>query len=250
MVRILQILQIRQILQILRSKWTMALDYRGQYQKYRRHYLDLAQVYRERREVKVFVDLAFAILAVVFFTVFAIKPTLVTIAGLLSEIRSQEEVNQRLETKISSLRQAHTVYSEILPRLTVLDEGAPELPLVSRFLRQLEALSGEWGVDLSNLSFETVGLTADAVSPQGEEKFLAAKFLLNVAGGFDQLNLWLTKLEELRRIAVVENYAYTSSQAASELSLSVGGGVLFFPQIEPKLVTLPQAGEEVLEPHL
>jgi len=203
----------------------MALDYKTEYQKYKRYYLQFGKLYSSRKEVRAYVNLGFAFLALAFFTTFAIRPALTTIAGLWSEIKSQEEVDLKLSNKVEALRLAYTNYSQIQGRLELLNIAGTELPLLANFMRQIEALSAKHGVVVDSISFEETSFTgtSDAAST-------LANFSMSLSGSYGSLNNFLTDTENLRRVVSVQSFTYTKSgETGGEIRLLLSGGVLYIP---------------------
>lgn len=210
----------------------MAFDYHTEYQKYKRYYVDLNRFYKGHKEVQVYLGLAFAIITSSMFILFAVRPTLVTIASLQSDIRSQEDINKRLEQKIENLRLAYANYSNIQPRLSVLDESGPTNINLASFLRQIELMSQESGTEIKNLNFES--------SPIGKNKAQAQKspvekevteFTIIARGGYGALNTFLKNLENLRRIVIIKSFGFSSPEAdnADSLTLSISAGLIHLP---------------------
>ncbi len=206
----------------------MAFNYKTEYQKYRSYYLDLKRVYQTRREVKAYVEIAFAILSLSFFTIFAIKPTLVTIASLQSEIRSQNEIDSKLSQKVESLRVAYGNYKRLEERLGVLDLAGTNLPRITAFLRQAEALANRRGITISSFSVGTIPIGGEISTG---EPFLESKFSMGAKGSYEGVLGFIQDLENLKRIVTINSYSVTEDQLdGANINISFQGGVLYLPQ--------------------
>ena len=70
----------------------MTVNYREQYAKYNKYFTSLRLVYTKKPEVRVSLNLLMTLLAISFFGLFALRSTISTIAELLSNVKSQEEI--------------------------------------------------------------------------------------------------------------------------------------------------------------
>ena len=105
----------------------MAFDWRTEYHRYHRYFLSTRALYK-KRAVVVYTGIILTLATITFFALFAIKPTVTTIASLVKEINSKKVVDQKLQTKINSLRQAQTNYSLISDKLVLIDQVLPQEP--------------------------------------------------------------------------------------------------------------------------
>lgn len=186
----------------------MAIDYKTEYQKYKRYYTQFGKLYTSRKEVRAYVNVGFAFLALAFFTTFAIRPALTTIASLWSEIKSQEEIDKKLSEKVEALQTAATNFSQIQSRLELLNIGGAKLPLIANFMRQIEALSAKHSVVVDSISFEETNFTGTADSTSN-----LANFTMSLGGSYPNLNSFLTDVENLRRIVSVQSFTYSKTGA-------------------------------------
>ena len=85
-------------------------DYQLNYARYKHYYRQIWKFY-QKPSAKVSSALLLTIFTTIFFAIFAIKPTLVTVAELLKTIEDQEEVVGKLKKKAASLAQAQEEYS-------------------------------------------------------------------------------------------------------------------------------------------
>ena len=74
----------------------MEAGWRKEYTRYRGFFLNIAQVTQKRQDVKLFLEIALTISTIVIFTIFALKPTMVTIAEVVKEIKHKDIGDYRL----------------------------------------------------------------------------------------------------------------------------------------------------------
>lgn len=184
----------------------MALGWRKDYLRYRSYYLNIVNIYKQRQDFKVFLELILTLAAVSFFALFALKPTILTVIELLKEIEAKEKTVEQMNTKIQNLQQAQTLYVQEEAKITLLKTAVPDDPAPDLFVRQIEGLATSYPVNL-------LGITIGEVTLLGEEKIQRAKdnlqplpeeskgisFSISIAGGYQGLVNFLSALEDMRR---------------------------------------------------
>ena len=184
----------------------MALGWRKDYLRYRSYYLNIVNIYKQRQDFKVFLELILTLAAVSFFALFALKPTILTVIELLKEIEAKEKTVEQMNTKIQNLQQAQTLYVQEEAKITLLETAVPDDPAPDLFVRQIEGLATSYPVNL-------LGITIGEVTLLGEEKIQRAKdnlqplpeeskgisFSISIAGGYQGLVNFLSALEDMRR---------------------------------------------------
>jgi hypothetical protein len=191
---------------VAKEENNMALGWRKDYLRYRSHFLNIVNVYKQRRDLKAFLELILTLAAISFFALFALKPTILTIIELLREIEAKEETVDKMNTKIQNLQQAQTLYIREETRIKLLETAVPDKPAPDLFVRQVEGLATSYPINL-------LGITIGEVTLLGEEKEKRSKdelqplpegskgitFSISIAGGYQGLVNFLSALEDTRR---------------------------------------------------
>src|SRR5690348_2925170 len=76
---------------------------------YQKYLLDIMTIYKQRGDLQAYLEILLSIVAVGVFAVFAIKPTLVTIGGLITKNQTLQKTSNDLDTKIKNLGIAQTL---------------------------------------------------------------------------------------------------------------------------------------------
>ena len=197
----------------------MALGWRKDYLRYRSYFLNIVNVYKQRRDLKVFLELILTLSTISFFAVFALKPTLLTVIELLKEIEAKEETVEIMNTKIQNLQQAQTLYIQEEARVSLLETAIPNNPVPDLFVRQVEGLATSYPVNL-------LGITIGEVTLLGEEKEKRSKnelsplpeeskgitFSISIAGSYEGLVNFLAAFEDMRRPVKIDALNILSPQ--------------------------------------
>lgn len=203
----------------------------SQYKILGRYYRYIEPVVRDPL-IRGYFEIVATILLVAFFVMFAIRPTLKTIAGLLRTIDDLKQVEQALDAKINSLVQAQANYSRIKPKLPLLDKALPPKPEVDNLVIDLERRMQENQVEIAGLSVEGTGLTPDAwkLNPNFVEKSkVPLGFSLTTKSGFPKAELLLSSLANDDRLMSIQRVSFSSSGESKELSIGYSGSAFFLP---------------------
>lgn len=210
----------------------MALGWRREYVRYKDYFLNILSVYKQKEDLRMFLEVLLSLATISFFATFALRPTVVTISALLKEIKSKEEVIAKMDTKIQNLAIAQALIDSEVVRLPFINQSVPGMASPEDFVRQLEGLAARNGVNLLGVSLgqvTLVGETKKAVNEEGltplPQGALGLPFSLSVSGAYPQLLAFLADLEALRRPLTIDTSGITASEtdAGKVLVILVSG---------------------------
>lgn len=203
----------------------MALKTGRNYRRYQRYFVDLQTLY-QKREIKLYTGLILSLLAVAFFGLFALRPTLTTIAGLVGDLRDKKAINQKLQEKINNLSRAQTNYSQTINSLELLDQALPRNPSVSQIAYQIEILAQKSNLIVRSINFESVNMKGESPKQKNE-----VSFDFTLSGDFQSLKSFLESLENLRRIITIKSFSLSKSKSVENqtMTLNVLGKAYFLP---------------------
>jgi len=182
----------------------MAFDWQTEYHRYQRYFIDLPRFYQSKK-ARVYTGIILSLVTIIFFVIFAIKPTLVTITQLFKQRKDQRIVADVLEKKITNLSQAQNEYLSIEPDLPIIDQALPQEPQATLLVKQIETLAHQSNVTISRLRLSEVHLEQTGL-PKTEKQPLAFNF--SAFGDYANLKIFLTSLFNLRRIVLVESFSF------------------------------------------
>ncbi|PIU03381.1 hypothetical protein COT44_02975 [Candidatus Shapirobacteria bacterium CG08_land_8_20_14_0_20_39_18] len=210
----------------------MALSWKQEYHRYHRYFINLNSLY-QKKEVIVYTGLTLSIFTVAFFVLFALKPAISTIFSLVSEINTKKELDQKLQTKINDITQAQNNYNTNSQTITLVDEALPTDPSMEGFAWYLETLFQQEGLTIKNIDYDPVDFINKPpakILPTNTE-LKEVNFSFKTAGVYENLKDTLNKLENLRRLVIIDSFSL--GQAGTEdlqtLNLSVNGRILYLP---------------------
>ena len=200
------------------------LNLQGQSHRYNRYFVDLGKIYQTKKG-RIYTGIVFSLITIIFFIVFAIRPTLVTIAQLVKQTKDQKLVVTELEKKINNLAEAQKNYLAVSDDLNLVEEALPGKANLSLLTRQIETLARQAGVNIVNLRFSNISLL-QTNAPKGER--IEVLFSFNGLGDYQNLKNFLNSLTSLKRIILIEAFSFQSGKESSNiLSLNINGKAWF-----------------------
>lgn len=215
------------------SKWQQS---NALYKTYARN---LYLLYQNREDVRMFTELLLSLSAITIFGIFAIRPTLVTIASLSTDISSKNDLVNVLDQKIDNLIAAEDVYSTQKLNIGLLDTAIPKKEDGISYIRQLEGAANKQGVEIIGMNIEDVQLVGDPPpsantqtgSPKQDIFPVEANFVsfsLNANGGYLNIISFLSDIEQMRQPLFVDDISIglTSNESAGDkLLLTISGRI-------------------------
>lgn len=204
----------------------MALNWQTEYHRYRRYFINIGRFYQQKK-ARVYTELVLSVFVTAFFLFFAIKPTVVTITGLIKEIKDRRAVAEKLEEKIKALSLAQGEYRTIQSDLYLVDQALPKDSRLPTLVKQIEALALKTGTNIEIIQYSSVGLRGK-FNPGKQE---AAKFTMNLAGEYQNLKNFLLSLGSLRRVVTLESFGFKDGRKeAQELTLTFSAKAFFLEE--------------------
>lgn len=201
----------------------MALGWRGQYYRYREYFLNVLDLYKRRADLRAFVEIILSLSTVTIFLVFALKPTALTIIGLVQEINEKRATLDTLNQKINDLTMAQTVYAQNKALLPSLDTAVPTKPEPDVVSKQVVGLAAKDSVNILGLSIGQVTLigTEPPTKRVSEFKPLPSgahemPVSINAQGDYPALLSFLSDFENLKIVSRVDVVGISASQASGQ----------------------------------
>lgn len=177
----------------------------SQYQKYM---LNIVALYQRRADLKAYTEILLSIAAVIFFIIFAIKPTVVTIANLIVKINSEQQTSDQMTTKINNLITAQGIFNQQTSNINFLKQAVPNGPDVATYIRQIEGVIKRDGLSPITIGSGDVNIITPTATASAQ-KLIAT---VSVSGSYDQLTTFINDIETLRRPAIIGKLDFSLTQ--------------------------------------
>lgn len=197
----------------------MALGWRTQYFRYKNFFLNILDVYKQKRSAAAFLEIILSLVTITIFTLFALKPTTITIIDLVKEIKGKQETLKRLNKKIQDLSTARALFNDQGARIELINSTVPSQPQPEKFIRQIEGLSAFDQVKILGISSGEITLVG---TPKVKKKRSSIKpfpqganeipLSISVSGDYPNLKSFIADVESLRRPFKIDLLGINSSQ--------------------------------------
>lgn len=190
-------------------------------------YLELLPDFKQEKTQK-FTTIALTLVASIILGLFAINPTLSTIANLQKQLDDNKFVEQKLEEKINNLSILQQKYALVQPDLDAINNAVPRDPQTTVLLGQIQTVAKETNVTVVNLQTFEVDIPPLVV---GQQKYSSFDISVTVQGQYSDMANFINELANMQRIIVINYSTFTkttdNNTNASSLRLTVKGTVYY-----------------------
>jgi Tfp pilus assembly protein PilO len=166
----------------------------------------------KRPVARVSLELFLSVLAVIFFAIFAIKPTLSTMVDLVKEIQDKQKLLSQMNDKIASMSTAQQQYTQYSNQFSLLDEALPKEPMLLNALQIIEKVASENALVVQDISVSDLPSETEEVNiGNAERKTLT--FNVTVAGDYLSLRQFVETLMTSRRVFLIEQVVFGASNS-------------------------------------
>ncbi|MEK7061278.1 MAG: hypothetical protein AAB954_01305 [Patescibacteria group bacterium] len=218
----------------------MALGWKKDYLQYKSYFSNILNLYKKKEDLRMFLEIMLSLVTISFFSVFAIRPTLLTISSLLKDINTKKEIITKMDIKIKNLQAAQGILSQESFRIPILNLAIPKSPIPQIFVHQIEGVASTSQVQILGVRIDETllkGATSDKKVASKEDDFPADTsgmgFSVSMTGSFKNLFSFLKNLENLRSPIKIDILGMNLSkkEEGNILTLVVTGKV---PYLEEK----------------
>jgi len=156
---------------------------------------------------------------VIFFAVFAIRPTLLTMSELIKEIEDKRKLNTQMAQKVAALTTAQAQYLGVEQRLPVLSEALPLGAKVTQTLKIIELVASEQDLVINNLTLLDLPPDPKPNSSLAELERKAMPVQLTVVGSYNSIRGFVEGLRNSRRSFVVDRITFSTEDNRGQKSL-------------------------------
>jgi Tfp pilus assembly protein PilO len=196
----------------------MAMGWRKGYLRYKDYFLNVFKIYQTKKDLKMFIEIILSLGTIIMFSVFALRPTILTISQLIKDNKVKADTINIMEKKINNLDLAEKNYDQIFSSLDLINSAIPQGPAPEAISRQIEGLANLYEIRILGLS------TGEAVL-MGQEKVKRVSrdlvalpegastidLSISVTGNYQSLMNFLKDLENLRRPINIDSLVISSN---------------------------------------
>jgi len=197
--------------------------HKDKYQKY----LELMPDLKSDKNEKLLAAIL-TIIASILLGIFAINPTLSTIASLQKRLEDDKFIEQRLQEKINNLSLLEKKYETIQKDLPLVFDAIPNSAEIATLAAILQQISTSDTIELDDLQTLNVELSKETLA---KKKYSSYQFTVATKGNYVDLIKLLDKLINFQRIITVDEISITKSSTINDSLLQFNlKGTVYFKQ--------------------
>jgi len=186
-------------------------------------YFEMFPSFKEEK-AQFFLTIILTLVSFSFFGIFAIGPTLSTIAELKKELSDSKFVNEKLEQKITNLYSLQQKYSLLENELTIVMAALPKTPNESFFVGQIQAIGQKTNTIVKRINISEIELSKE----QKQNKYSSFAFSAEISGTYKDLTSFLSLLTDYERIVTIDTVSVAKSTEKNDtLQLNIRGRAYF-----------------------
>lgn len=179
----------------------------------------------KEKKIQAFITIALTLIALSFFAIFAINPTLSTIANLQKQSEDNTFVEQKLDVKFSNLNTLTESYKSIEPDLSYVYNALPKTAEVPSLIGQFATLGTQNNVIVSRVQTYEVDLTK---KQEGAQKFSTVGFSIEAQGTYTNILKYINAVTDFERIVTIDTISLSKgTEKGANLKLSIRGKAYF-----------------------
>lgn len=172
-----------------------------------------------------FTTIVLTIIALAIFGVFAINPTISTIAKLRKELDDNNLIDSKLQQKISNLTTLQNKYNAMQKDLPLILSAIPKNPELPLLAAEVQAAAKVTNVDIQNFQSFQIEVKKEASS----RNFSTFSFTVSATGTYGDVYRFLTTVSNMQRVVSLDLLSITKKSAGNQVDLSIKGEAFFNP---------------------
>jgi Tfp pilus assembly protein PilO len=165
-----------------------------------------------RPVARVSVELLLTLCTILFFALFAIRPTLLTMSDLIKEIEDKRTLDTQLSQKIAALSSAQSEYLGAEDRLAVLDEALPSKPGIIEVVKTIEKIASNRNVAITSLNITEVPQEPTEPPPFDKTSRQNISLAITITGDYLTIRQFIEEIKNVRRSFVIDTVVFATNQ--------------------------------------
>lgn len=173
--------------------------------KYSRYYTFIKPIANNRR-VRAYSSLVFSLIAILIFSVFAIKPTISTIIGIQKDVDQKNDSLSKLNAKTTDITQGIDNLNKIPPQtMAKLNNLLPNKTDVTALTDDLVTIAQENEASISALQYQPLDLVGEPNTLNPSPALKEISFTLNLQGDYQKVTTLLNAIKSSNRLITIDS---------------------------------------------
>ncbi len=163
-----------------------------------------------------------------FFSIFALRPTLTTIASLQKAIEKQNTTYDQITQKIETIKVAKNNYLAINPTARERTEQlVPNDTALPTLIEEIRAIAKTYDASIAGLQFEALDLDGKPTTLQKTPTQKEIPFTINFRGEYSTMTQVVESLSKINRLITIDAITMRSSLDGS-ITMSINAKAHYF----------------------
>lgn len=206
-------------------------NWRSQYLRYKTYFLNVYLQYQQKADMKAYTEIFLSLITISVFSLFALKPTLATIAELIRQIEWKKSAIESLDVKIDQISQSQLLYDQQRRNIALLKIAIPDYGKPDIVLRQIESLASKWAVEVDIIRAENIPLAGNLSDSKNEpivfdkDNYSFSITIKSSINNYQSLINFISDMEKLRIVFKIDNISFSQNtkkdQDSPEIRITV-----------------------------
>lgn len=202
-------------------------SWRSQYLRYKTYFLNVYLQYQGRADMKAYTEIFLSLITISIFSLFALKPTLATIADLIRQIEWKKTAITSLDNKIDQISRSQLLYDQQRRNIALLKIAVPEYGKPDVVLRQIENLASKHRVEVDMIKAGDIPLAGKITDTKTEAiafKNDSYSFSFSINSPIDQYDSlinFLSDLEKLRTLLKIDSVSFSQNSKKEDTNQQI-----------------------------
>jgi len=162
-------------------------------------------VFYQKPIAQISTELFFTIAATIFFALFAIRPTILTMTELVKEIDDKKTTVEALKKKVTALNTVQKEYFVLQNQFYLLEEAIPSEPRLADVVGVIEKVASDLQISITSLQLPELPLKSKTPVDFSKKAVITKNVTVDISGDYLQIKAFINALSGLRPILGVES---------------------------------------------
>jgi len=222
--------------------------WRNNYLRYKSYFMNVMDRYREGSNLNIYTEIFLSLITISLFSIFALRPTLTTIAQLIKDVESKKNTLSSVNEKIEKISKAQLIYDQQKKNIELLYLAIPKTASPDAFVRQVEFLSAS-----NQAIIDSIGTGKAVILGKESESPKSNNDIQKITDGMNSFSIYvstqtdlskfepsinfISSLENLLTPLVIDNLSFSvveNKDSTKSIINSISGQVTYLKREEIK----------------
>ena len=175
--------------------------WRNNYLRYKSYFMNVMDRYREGSNLNIYTEIFLSLITISLFSIFALRPTLTTIAQLIKDVESKKNTLSSVNEKIEKISKAQLIYDQQKKNIELLYLAIPKTASPDAFVRQVEFLSAS-----NQAIIDSIGTGKAVILGKESESPKSNNDIQKITDGMNSFSIYISTQTDLSKFEPSINF--------------------------------------------